>query len=147
MTFYSDPKFGSTKLLQVRQLSAQTSVMAAASVIGRHTFMDAVTVNDWNLVIKTGDTLTGVTAGASWNITINKSAAGTGAVTAFGTARLHGTDAAGGTHANNTVLDAACTATNFDAGDDLVIQYLAATALPAGSLLVDADVKYVERYS
>ena len=33
------------------------------------------------------------------------------------------------------------------AGDDIVLQYFAGTALPAGGLLVDADVHYVERFT
>ena len=145
--FYDDSQYGVSKVLQMRQLSAQTSVMSADVVVARHTFMEAVTVTDWNLVVKTGDVLTGVTAAASWNLVIGKSLGGTGAVSPMGTARMYGTDALGGTHADNSVLDAACTSTNFVAGDDIVLQYLAGTALPAGAIQVDADVKYVERYT
>jgi hypothetical protein len=49
--------------------------------------------------------------------------------------------------ANGSVLDAALTETNFDAGDDIVLAYEVGTALPAGVLRVDADVDYVERYT
>lgn len=145
-SFYDKDRFGVRKLLQMRQLSAQTSVIAADTIVARHTFMEAVTVKDWNLVVKTGDVLTGTADSESWQIGIGKSLAGTGAVSVVGSAKLSAL-ANGGTYSDNTVVDDAVTETNFAAGDDIVLQYFAGTALPAGALLVDADIHYVERFT
>lgn len=144
--FYDDPKYGSKKIAQLNSIAAQTSVIAASTVVARHSFMDAVTVKDFNLRIRTGDVLTGTVDAESWRMAIGKSVGGTGTVVNIGTAKLSAS-ALGGTYADNSVVDGALTETNFAAGDDLVLSYLAGTALPAGSLRADADVSYVECYT
>jgi len=144
--FYDSHRYGVSQVLSMRQLAAQTSVIAAATVVARHTFMDAVTVKDFNLVIKSGDVLTGTADAASWRIALGKSLGGTGTVAVFGSAKLSAL-AQGGTYATGTVVDCSCTETNFVAGDDLVLEYLAGTALPAGTFQADADVKYVLHYT
>jgi hypothetical protein len=119
---------------------AQTSVIAADTVLDRRTFMEAVTVKDWNLVFKSGDTCTGTDDTARWVLILGKSLAGTGAVTTIGSAVV-------GTQADNSVLDDAVTETNFAAGDDIVLQVSAGTILPAGAINVTSDVSYVDRFT
>ena len=53
--FYDNPRYGVNKTLPMGSIAAQTSVIAADTVVARHTFMEPVTVTDWNVVIKTGD--------------------------------------------------------------------------------------------
>lgn len=144
--FYDDSSYGTNKLMRLRGIAAQTSVIAADTVVERRTMMEACTVKDWNVVVKTGDVLTGTADAASWRVAIGKSAAGTGAVAGIGTAKLSAL-AMGGTYGDNTVVDASCTETNFSAGDDLVFYHIAGTALPAGSVRLEADVMYTERYT
>lgn len=140
---YADPKFGVEQILCLRGKANQTSVIGTRVEADRRTMMEAVTIKDWNVHFVVGDTTTGTSANHNgWKIELSKSAAGTGAVTPFGTAWC-GT--AG--QANGSVLDASCTETNFSAGDDLVLSYGVGTALPAGVLRVEADIKYVERYT
>jgi len=137
MGFYDDPKYGVEQVLPMKSLANQTSVIASQTEIARHTFMKAVTVTDWNVRVLVGHTETsGFTA-----ISINKSLAGTGALSAFGTASLS-------TNADKSVIDDAVTANqNFAAGDDIVLAYDAGTALPAGAFRVDADVLYKQRFT
>ena len=137
MGFYDDPKYGLEQTIQLRSLANQTSAIASQTEIARHTFMKAVTVTDWNLRVLVGDTQTsGFTA-----ISLNKSLAGTGSLSAFGTANLS-------TNADKSVVDDSVTANqDFAAGDDLIIAYDAGTSLPAGSFRVDADVLFKEKYS
>lgn len=143
MGFYDDQKYNVNHEIKMLGRSNQTSVIASQVVADRHTFMDAVTVKDFNVYFVQGDTTTGTSANHNgWAIGIGKSAAGTGAITLIGTANC-GT--AG--QANGSVLDGSVTETNFSAGDDLVLTYEAGTALPAGVLRVEATVKYVERYT
>jgi len=135
--FYDSDQYGVDQTLHIRSIANQTSVIASQTVIARHTFMKAVTVTDWNLRALVGATQTsGFTA-----ISLNRSVAGTGSLSAFGTASLS-------TNANNTVVDDSVTANqNFDAGDDIVLAFDAGTALPAGVFRVEADVNYRRRYS
>ena len=129
--------------MSLRSIANQTSVIGSRVEADRRTFMEAVTVKDWNVQCRVGDTTTGTSADHNaWNVAICKSVAGTGTVTPIGCAQV-GT--AG--QANGSVLDAVLTETNFDAGDDIVLSYEVGTALPAGVLRVDADVAYVERYT
>lgn len=101
---------------------------AGAATKSIYTFTIPVQVVDWNIVAAVGGTA------ATHVVTLCKSLAGTGAATAFGTQAL-------GTHANLTVVDAACTATNFTAGDDLVLQ-VAGTGGAVYDIL--ALVEYIE---
>jgi len=141
--FYDDPRFGTLQTKNLQAKANQTSVIAARVEADRRTMMQAVTIKDWNVHFIQGDTTTGTSANHNgWKITLGKSAAGTGAFAAMGTAWC-GT--AG--QANGSVLDASLTETNLDAGDDLILAYEAGTALPAGVLRVEADVQYVELYT
>lgn len=143
MGFYDDHKYGVNHEMKLLGRANQTSVRASQAVADRHTFMDAVTVKDFNVYFVQGDTTTGTSANHNaWVIGIGKSAAGTGAISLIGTAYC-GT--AG--QADGSVLDGSVTETNFSAGDDIVLTYEAGTALPAGVLRVEATVKYVERYT
>jgi len=133
---YDDGRFQVSQTLPLDNFTAQTSVNASQAELARHTFMTAVEVTDWNVRVMTGDTQTsGFTA-----LSINKSAAGTGALAAFGTANL-------GTNADNTVIDGTVTTTSFSAGDDLVIAYDAGTSLPANAFKVGFDVMYKEKFA
>jgi hypothetical protein len=121
----------------------QTSVQAAASTLDRRTFQSAVTVKDFNLSFRIGETCTGTQDSARWRFGIGKSLAGTGAVVLIGSAVV-------GTTADVSVVDASVSGTNvnFAAGDDIVLQILAGTVLPADSLTLSrADVSYVNRFT
>lgn len=143
MSFYDDPRYGVKQRMTLFGRANQTSVIAARTEADRRTMLEAVTIKDWNVKFVVGDTTTGTSANHNgWKITLGKSAAGTGAFAAMGTAWC-GT--AG--QATGSILDAALTETNLAAGDDLVLAYEAGTALPAGVLRVESDVQYVERYS
>jgi len=80
----------------------------------------------------TGDTSTS----GAYTFVLQKSAAGTGAASAIGTASSSGL-----THINNTVIDGAVTVTDMAAGDDLILVSGAGTILPIGSITIaGADV-------
>ncbi len=132
---YDDGRYGVSQVLQMRAIANQTSVIASRTVIARHTFMEAVTVTDFNVRAIVGATQTSGFTG----ISLNKSAAGTGALSGIGTASLS-------TNADNSVIDGSVTETNFAAGDDLVLAYEAGTALPAGKFRCDADVLYKQHF-
>jgi len=137
---YSDPRYGVVQQITIPDKgSTQTSVVASDTVIKRYTFMNAVRVTDWNVSFVVGGTQTGAAAASNF-IEIAKSVAGTGAVTPIGSASI-------GTQANNTVKDGSLTATDFDEGDDLVVQYAAGTGLAAGVFQAGAQVTFVERFT
>lgn len=138
--FYDDPSFGVLQRLTLRGKAAQTSVRASQVVADRRTFMENVTVTDWNVHFVDGATTTGAAATTAFKIGIGKSLAGTGAISLIGTALC-------GTQANGTVQDGSVTETTFNVGDDIVLTYEAGTALPAGAVQVEADVMYKERYT
>ena len=138
--FYDDPRFGVIQTQTLRGKASQTSVRAARVEADRRTMLKNVTIKDWNVFFVDGATTTGAAATTAFKICLAKAAAGTGAVTPFGTALC-------GTQANGSVLDGSLTETNLDAGDDLVLSYEAGTALPAGTVQVESDVSLVERYS
>lgn len=77
--------------------------------------VDSVKLNYLRVRMTTGGTAAGPA------ITIGKSLAGTGAVTAIGTLTF-------GTSANGAVANASLTNTEFDAGDEVVVSVLAGTA-------------------
>lgn len=117
----------------------QTSANSSTIVLDRRTFMAAVTVKDWNLAFKLGDTCTGTADIARWVLSVGKSLGGTGAVAVMGSAIV-------GTQADDSVLDETLTETDFVAGDDIVFQLGEGTVLPLGNITVAADVSYVERF-
>jgi len=137
---YDDGRYNTVQVLRLGQdQKAQTSVIGAAVVHDRATFMQNVTVTDFSVMVYDGCTTTGAAATTAFHVVLGKSLAGTGAVSAIGTAEI-------GTAANNTVIDAAVTDTDFDAGDDIVLQFAAGTALPAGMVKVAACVEFKERF-
>jgi len=136
---YDDGRYGVNQVMHLRGKAAQTSVRAAQVIADKRRFMSSVTVKDFNLLFVTGGTTTGVITTAGYIIGIGKSLGGTGAISLIGTAYC-------GTQADNSMLNAAVTETNFVAGDDVVLTYEAGTALPAGEILIEADVSYVEHF-
>ena len=139
MSFYDDPRFGVRQNIHLgTSKAANTSVIGTRVEIARKTLMEAVKIKDWNISVRDGCTCTG---GINFNVALSKSLAGTGAVTPFGSHAV-------GTAADTAILDAAVTTEqSFAAGDDIVLSYEVGTALPAGTLQVEADVSYVETYS
>ena len=144
--FYDSARYGAQHVLIMSKTAdgALGSAASAQTVYNRKTMMMNVTIKDWNLEVLTGATCTGTSQVATqvWTLKLGKSAAGTGAISAIGTATV-GT--AG--QADNSVLDASVTETNLSAGDDLVWYTDAGTALGDNSLVARANVLYVERYT
>lgn len=144
---YSDQRYGASQTIRLSgQGSAGTSLYSADSEVSRVTFMSAVDILDFNVRMTTGATYTSV---APQIIKIGKSLAGTGAVSDLGTAILH-------TAADGAILDgslttsgaAAGTANHIAAGDDLVLEVAAGTALATGvPQIKEAIVEYRERFA
>ena len=107
---YSDESYSTKQMLPLRETGALNGTDASATEVAacRITFMNPVEVTDWNVHYVAGGT------NATRSISIGKSAAGTGAIAAFGTIAV-------GTAATGSVKDGSLTATTFDTGDDLVI--------------------------
>ena len=140
---YDDHGYGTVQTVQVTAVN-QTSVRAATVAVAAHTFMSAVTVTDFNIswlgdVAGAALALTGTQDSNRLILGIGKSVAGTGTITQLGTCVL-------GTAALGSVIDGTCAATNFDAGDDLVLTANAGTALVALQWNATANVKYKERF-
>jgi len=127
---YSDPSYGSKRVIRTAESASQAGT-GAITVIERHTFMFPATIQDWNVIVKTGGT-----AGAC-PVTIGKSVAGTGTVSELGTISL-------ATNADLSVVDGTLTETSFDAGDDLVFSRGVATT--AGPFVCSAEVYYKEAF-
>lgn len=136
--FYDDPAYGVLQRMTLANEAdaALGSAFASQTTFARETMMTGVTIKDFNVVVLSGCTCTG--AGA-WTLKIGKSAAGTGAISAIGTASAT-------THADDTVIDGSVTETNLDAGDDLVFYHDAGTALGDNALACKAVVSYTEHY-
>jgi hypothetical protein len=133
---YGEDSYGSRKDLMMGNKGSIDGTYQSAVDIVRHTFMKPAKVVDWNLSIMAG----GTNLGADVFFYLGKSAGGTGAVTAFGTADpLQGT----GTHADASVLDASATATTFSAGDDLVFQ---AVGTIGHAMIISPHAEYLENY-
>lgn len=146
MTFYTDGRFGAQQNVRVGQVGAIGSANAARTVVGRHTFMTAVTVKDWSLQVDVGATCTGtalVPTTEKYVMCLGKMAAGTGTLTLISGSAIINT--AG--QADNSVIDDSLTETDFDAGDDLCLFAEIGTALGDNSLIAMASVDYVERYT
>lgn len=137
---YDDQRYFTQQVINLgNEDKAQTSVIAANTEHERFTAMCNITVKDFNVFVVDGHTTTGAAATTAFKICLAKSAAGTGALSAIGTAAF-------GTQANGTVLDSSCTETDLDTGDDLVLYAAAGTALPAGMVKFKANVLYVDRF-
>lgn len=128
---YSDPSYGSKKELRLNPSGALNSTESAATEIGRHTFMQPVTVTDGNIWFNAGGTNTDI------SVVFGKSAAGTGSVSAMGTAAI-------GTSATGSVKDGSLTSTDFSSGDDLVVQRAAGTSTTSEDVV--PSIQYTERF-
>ena len=131
--FYDDPRWGVVQTMVLANVAdgAIGSANAARAELNRRTLLKNITVKDWNLEVLVGATCTG-TGGVTteiYQLAVGKSAAGTGAIATIGTAQV-GTGGA----ANDSVIDATCTETNFDAGDDIIFSAEVGTALGDNSL-------------
>lgn len=129
---YSDDAFATNQTLMFTSGGALNGTATAAATILSHTCLYNCKVSDWNGRVKAGGTDAGVIS-----LIIGKSAAGTGAFSAIGTMAL-------GTHAINTVIDATMTETDFDAGDDIVIQRSAGTSTSV--LAIAPTVAIIEKF-
>lgn len=137
--FYDDPAFAVLQRMELAKAAdaALGSAFAAQTEFDRKTVMTGITVRDFNVEVRTGATCTG--AGA-WTLKVGRSAAGTGTISAFGTAAIS-------TAADGTVVDGTVTETDFSAGDDIVFYHDAGTALGDNSLIARAAISYTERYT
>jgi len=143
--FYDNPRFGVVQQMTLAKAAdaAIGSARAAAAEIDRKTVMTNITVKDFNLEVLVGATCTGTSEVSTqiYLLTVGKSAAGTGAYAAFGTATV-GTAGA----ADLSVIDGSVTETNLAAGDDIVFRAEIGTALGDNSLVARANVSYVEHF-
>ncbi len=145
---YADQRYGASQEAFVTgQASAGTSTQSADLELGRMTFMSAVDILDFNVQMTTGATFTGITANVIYKI--GKSLAGTGAVSDLGTAVLH-------TAADLAILNGELTTSGYNAGtanhvaagDDLVFEQAAGTAIGTGVPQVKhAHIEYRERFA
>lgn len=143
MPFYDDARYGVVQTLRMgtdlTRSAANSSVAAAVVELDRMTMMTAVTIKDWNIKVVNGATCTG--ANLLFDFSLSKSLAGTGALAQFGSAAV-------GTAADGSVIDCAVTTeTDLAAGDDLVLTREIGTPLPAGTMGIEADVAFVEKFT
>ena len=141
---YADPSFGVKQTITLPSIETanQTSAIASATVFSRATLMQNVTIKDFNVHFLAACTASGATTEA-WRVALAYSSAGTGTVTAIGTATVGSATAI----AANGVQDGAVTETDLASGDDLIAEYLAGSALPAGVTRIShVDVSFVEHF-
>ena len=155
MSCKTDPQYRNNIMMGVGH-GAIGSANAARTVLDRHTFMEAVTLKDWNLKVKTGATCTGLPSNLNtelYVLCLGKSPAGTGLEDIGGSAWVAGTAASDAPAASAvkaadlSVVDAAVDETQFDAGDDLVFFAEIGTALGDNSLVANACIDYVSRFT
>ena len=131
-SFYDSPRYDVRQILGIANdvgISVDGSIAAAAKV-ARVRFPRAGKIPGISYFNHTG----GSAGGPS--VTANKSLAGTGAATPFGTAVI------AGTVADNTGADMTVTATELAAGDHLIINSVAGTA--AATPVVSFVIEYYE---
>ena len=140
---YDDDQYGAQQTVTITAVN-QTSTRAATVAVASHTFMQAVTVTDFN-ISWLGDVggaalaLTGTVNSNRLTLGVAKRLAGTGALAELGNVVL-GTAALGG------VVDGSCTATNFSAGDDICLTANAGTALVVLQWNASANIMFKERF-
>lgn len=137
---YSDAGYSAQHQTQIADSLSMTSVQASASTLARITVMQDCEVVDWNVGVIEGTTCTGTPI---FQVTINKSLGGTGTVAAMGTASI-------GTAADKSVVDAAVaggTGCQLVAGDDIVINTVAGTALPADNITLRFHYSWIEKFN
>lgn len=118
---YADDSYSAHQTLVLPGKGSIDGTYQTATDWIRYTFMYPAKVIDANLMWLTG----GTNWGADTAIYLGKSAAGTGAVSVFGTGTM-GTD---GTQADASVQDLSVTEQAFSAGDDLVVQVVGTVGL------------------
>ena len=131
-SFYDNPRYDVRQILGIANdvgISVSGTIASAAKV-ARVRFPRAVEVTGVSYFNHTGGTAAGP------KVTVNKSLAGTGSAVPFGTANI------AGTVANNTGADMEITATEFAAGDHLIINSVAGTA--AATPVVSFVIEYHE---
>lgn len=129
---YDDHSYRVRQEMPLNTSGALNGTSASAADVIRHRFMRPCTVQDWN-----GKAIVGGTDAGVISLLIGKSVAGTGAVGVIGTMAL-------GTHAVDTCINASCAETNFDSGDELVVQRSAGTSTSV--LQVEPVAMLVERF-
>ena len=130
---YSDPSFGSKKVIASPATGSLAGTVAMTTTRGIHTWMYPVTVQDVSVVLVAG------ASGSTQSFVLAKSLGGTGSVTAFSTIAV-GTAA----QAANTVKDGTVTETSFATGDDLVFCGGGTSAnTPSGIFLVSYRETFV----
>jgi len=128
---YSDPSYGSKKILRMFKTGSTVGTSAGTDLIASTTTVEMpITVQDVVLKYIAGGTST------VKSLILNSKLAGTGANVAVGTIAL-------GTNATSTLRDGALTATDLNAGDDLMFTFVGTDAIVAD---VEALVTYVERF-
>jgi len=138
---YDDQRYYAVQTMSFDDATTHTGTIGTRVEVERKTIMNACTVKDFNVRIKSGHTMTATVATEQINMAISKSLAGTGAVTPFGSANM-------ATGADNTVIDGTVTETDFASGDDIVFSLELGTAATAdGTVTVGADVTYVEKFA
>lgn len=133
---YADASYRGKHDLNMGNKGSIDGTYQSAVDVVRHTFMQPVTVTDWNISWLTG----GTNFGADVLFYLGSSLAGTGAVTVIGTSSVVGTD---GTQADASVSDESCTATTFSTGDDIVFQVIGTVGLAS---IVEPHVQYTETF-
>lgn len=133
---YVDASYRAKRDLNMGNKGSIDGTYQSAVDIVRHTFMQPVTVTDWNLSWLTG----GTNFGADVTFYLGSSLAGTGAVTVIGTSSVVGTD---GTQADASVSDESLTATTFNTGDDIVFQAMGTIGMAS---IVEPHVQYTEAF-
>lgn len=112
--------------------AAIVGTAAAAADLVRLVVADDMTVDKFYVLLTTGATSAGIA------LTIERSLAGTGALTAVGTLTLL-------THANNAIVAGAAAGTTFAKGDALVVRRPAGTV--ATSPTANITIGWKERFS
>ena len=131
---YSDPSYGSEKRITIPGGAiALNGTVTSTTEKARSTMTESITVTDMNVEVLIGGTA------VDTKVVLGKSAAGTGTIVPFGTVTLTGTKTA------NSVIDATVTATNLDAGDDIVYARLAGTETET-AIRAQGVVQYKERF-
>jgi len=119
---YSDESYSAKQVVAMPATGALNGTAAAAADLSRMSFMQPVTVTDANVTFTAGGT------NSTTGIIIGKSAAGTGAVSAIGTIMT-------GTSGTLDTKEGAVTATDFETGDDLVIQRTLGTSTTVENMI------------
>lgn len=142
--FYNDSRYGTWKNSRMAPASAVTATSAGGATATALTgysmkLMENVVVTDFNIRITTGQTNT---SAQCFSYILNYSLAGTGAVTALGTAT------AAAAIADASFINGSVTSTQLAAGDVLLLYQSAGTVLPASSIVLGpCEITMKERFT